>query len=82
MWPGYRYSQWDNSQSSDSPNFEELFDALSDEVLQYGDFSRALQHFLQRGFSSPSGQQLSGVQDMLRQLRQQRRDLLGQHNLD
>ncbi len=82
MWPGYRYSQWDNSQSSDSPNFEELFDALSDEVLQYGDFSRALRHFLQRGFSSQSGQQLGGVQDMLRQLRQQRRDLLGQHNLD
>ena len=79
---GFRYSRWDNSQAHLVPNLDELFDVLSDEILQYGDVSRAMRQLLQRGFSSSSGQHLDGVQDLLRQLRQQRQDLLGRSNID
>ncbi|MEK7217027.1 MAG: VWA domain-containing protein [Chloroflexota bacterium] len=78
----YRYSRWDDSQNQAVPGLDELFDSLSEDVLRYGDLSRAIRQFLQRGFEGASGRQMHGIQELLQKVRRQRQDMLARHNLD
>ncbi len=76
-----RYSQWDGNQLDGAPNVDELLEALSDDFLQHGDISRALRQLVQRGFQWPSGDRLTGLQDLMQRVRDRRQQLLSQHNL-
>ena len=45
----FRYSRWDGTQSLDALDADEVLDALSDDLMSYGDLSAALQRLYRWG---------------------------------
>ncbi|MGB2693894.1 MAG: VWA domain-containing protein [Dehalococcoidia bacterium] len=77
----YRYSEWDGSQEIPPLDADEVLEALTDDLMNFGDLQHAMRNLLQRGMRNPLGQRLDGLRDLLQQLRQQRRSTLDQYNL-
>jgi uncharacterized protein with von Willebrand factor type A (vWA) domain len=76
--PGlYRYSRWDGTQQLDDLDPDEVLDALSDDLMSYGDLSAALQRLYRWG----SGD-LPGLERLLRELRERRERELSRYDLD
>ena len=78
----YRYSQWDGTQEIFGLDAEELMDKLSEEVLKQGDVMRALREMMRQGYQNREGQQMTGLKDLLEQLKNRRRQQLQQYNMD
>src|SRR3989304_9329619 len=77
----FRYSEWDGSQEIPPLDPDEVLEALTDDLMNFGDLQHALRNLLQRGMRSPMGNRLQGLRDLLQQLRQQRRNTLDRFNL-
>ncbi len=77
----FRYSEWDGTQEIPPLDPDELLEALTDDLMNFGDLQHALRNLLQRGMRNPMGQRLEGLRDLLQQLRQQRRQTLDKYNL-
>jgi uncharacterized protein with von Willebrand factor type A (vWA) domain len=77
----YRYLEWDGTQR-EGHSADDLMGALSDDFLYSGDIQQALKAMLRRGTPMMGGQRMSGVHDMIRKLRQQRREQLQRYKLD
>ena len=73
----FRYSRWDGSQRVDDLDAGDVLDALSDDLMNYGDLNAALQRLLRWG--SPN---MPGLEQLLKQLREAREQELGRYNLD
>ena len=73
----FRYSRWDGTQKLDDLDAGDVLDALSDDLMNYGDLNAALQRFLRWG--SPN---MPGLEQLLKQLRDARERELGRYNLD
>jgi uncharacterized protein with von Willebrand factor type A (vWA) domain len=73
----FRYSRWDGTQKFDDLDAGDVLDALSDDLMNYGDLNAALQRLLRWG--SPN---MPGLEQLLKQLREQRERELGRYNLD
>ncbi|MBL4868426.1 MAG: hypothetical protein JKY67_18830, partial [Pseudomonadales bacterium] len=76
-----RYSNWDGSQLK-RRSAEDLMGLIADEVLESNDIQSALQSLLRGGMPFMGGGRMPGIQDMLRKLRQHRRQQLQRFNLD
>ena len=78
----YRYSTFDGSQDPFSLSDEQLMDELSDELMQHGDIQRAMRRLMQRGMRGEGDQQdLMGLRDMARRLRERRQEHLDRYDL-
>jgi uncharacterized protein with von Willebrand factor type A (vWA) domain len=77
----FRYSEWDGTQEIPPLDPDDLLEALTDDLMNFGDLQHALRNLLQRGMRNPLGQRLQGLRDLLQQLRQQRRQQLDRFNL-
>ena len=73
----FRYSRWDGTQRLDDLDAGDVLDALSDDLMNYGDLNAALQRLLRWG--SPN---MPGLEQLLKQLREARERELGRYNLD
>src|SRR6202790_5734813 len=73
----FRYSRWDGTQRLDDLDAGDVVDALSDDLMNYGDLNAALQRLLRWG--SPN---MPGLEQLLKQLREARERELGRYNLD
>ena len=82
LYQRYRYSQWDGTQQIFDIDASELMDALSDDLLQHGDLSRALRDLFRNGMQNRDGNQMPNLRQLMEQLKQQRRQQLQQSNLD
>ena len=82
LYRSYRYSRWDGSQQIFDLDADELMDRLSDELLKDGDLQQALRELLRNGMQNREGQQLTGLRDLMEQLKNRRRQQLQQHNMD
>ena len=78
----YRYSTFDGTQDPFALSDEQLMDELSDELMQHGDVQRAMRRLLQRGMRGDDNQQdLMGLRDMMRKLRENRQQYLDKYDL-
>ena len=77
----YRYSEWDGTQSIPNLDANQVLDALSDDLMNFGDLQHALRNLMQRGMRGQQGDRTQGLRDLLQQLRQQRRQRLDQFDL-
>src|SRR5688572_2514258 len=77
----YRYSEWDGTQEIPPLEPDDVLNALTDDLMNFGDLQHALRNLLQRGVRNPTGDRTQGLRDMLQQLRQQRRQTLDRFNL-
>ncbi len=82
LYSTYRYSQWDGTQNVFDMDAEELMDHLSNELLDHGDMLKALRDLMRRGMQDRQGQQMPGLNDLIEQLKNQRRQQLQQFNMD
>ena len=82
LYRSYKYSQWDGTQRIFDIDADELMDQLSDEMLRQGDVMRALRELFRHGFENRDGQQLTGLRDLMEQLKNRRRQQLQQYNMD
>src|SRR6202045_4837123 len=73
----FRYSRWDGTQRVDDLDAGDVLDALSDDLMNYGDLNAALQRLLRWG--TPN---MQGLEQLLKQLREARERELGRYNLD
>jgi len=77
----FRYSEWDGSQEIPPLDADDVLEALTDDLMNFGDLQHAMRNLLQRGMRGQMGQRLQGLRDLLQQLRQQRRNMLDRYNL-
>ncbi len=77
----FRYSEWDGTQEIPPLDPDEVLEALTDDLMNFGDLQHAMRNLLQRGMKNPAGDRLQGLRDLLQQLRQQRRNTLDKYNL-
>lgn len=77
MPPQFRYSRWDGTQRLDDLDADQILDALSDDYMSYGDLRAALQRLYRWG-----EQDLQGLDELLKQLRERREAELSRYDLD
>jgi len=78
----YQYSKWDGTKSTFDMDEDDLIEQLSDDILEYGDLRSALRELFQRGlWAGDDDQQVQGLRDLLRQLRNQRQQRLDQQGI-
>ncbi len=77
----YRYSEWDGSQELPALDAEQVLEALSDDLMNFGDLQHALRNMMQRGIRGGPDGRIPGVRDLLQRLRQQRRERLDRFDL-
>src|SRR5436853_6901758 len=77
----FRYSEWDGTQEIPPLDPDEVLEALTDDLMNFGDLQHAMRNLLQRGMRGQTGNRLQGLRDLLQQLRQQRRNTLDRFNL-
>lgn len=77
----YRYSEWDGSQEIPPLAADDVLEALTDDLMNFGDLQHAMRNLLQRGMRGNEGNRLQGLRDLLQQLRQQRRNTLDRYDL-
>ncbi|MGI9603509.1 MAG: hypothetical protein ACR2QE_16610 [Acidimicrobiales bacterium] len=77
----FTYSAWDGTQVGFDIDADDLFRAMTDELAEHGDVNAALSRMLRDGFTTPDGEQLQGLRDMMEQLRQRREEALDQFDL-
>jgi uncharacterized protein with von Willebrand factor type A (vWA) domain len=76
-----RYSAWDGSQQPDF-NADEVMKALADDLIEHGDLRWAMKNLMSRGMQIPQGGYMQGLRDMIRQLKEQKKQQLERYNLD
>jgi uncharacterized protein with von Willebrand factor type A (vWA) domain len=79
--PQFRYSRWDGTQKGFELGADEIMSEITDDLLYHGDLNAALRRMLQSGFDTPDGEHLEGLREIMEKLRQQRREMLEQHDL-
>ena len=82
LYRSYTYSQWDGTQRIFDIDADELMDHLSEEMLRQGDVMRAMRELFRQGFQNRDGQQMTGLRDLMEQLKNRRRQQLQQYNMD
>jgi uncharacterized protein with von Willebrand factor type A (vWA) domain len=77
----YRYTEWDGTQEIPPLDPDDVLNALTDDLMNFGDLQHALRNLMQRGMRNQMGDRTQGLRDLLQQLRQQRRQNLDRFNL-
>jgi len=76
-----RYSKWDGTQTGFEFDAEDLLAELTDDLLYHGDLNAALRRLMQQGFRDRNDERVSGLRDLLEQLKRRRRDELERYDL-
>ena len=77
----FTYSRWDGSQKGFDLDADALFEEITDDLLYHGDVNAALRRLMQQGMKDRNGEQLKGLRDILKQLREQRQEKLDRFDL-
>jgi uncharacterized protein with von Willebrand factor type A (vWA) domain len=76
----HKFSAWDGSQEL-GLDAEQILEALTEDLMEYGDMRWAMRNLLSRGMQMPKGGYMQGLRDMLKKLRDEKRQRLEQYNL-
>ncbi len=76
----FRYSGWDGSQAIDF-EADDVLRAIADDLMTYGDFRWAVRNLMSRGMSAPNGSRMQGLRDLMKQLRDRKRERLERFDL-
>ncbi|MBG73140.1 MAG: VWA domain-containing protein [Gammaproteobacteria bacterium] len=76
----FRYGLWDGSQQPQLSG-DQVLDAIAEDLMEYGDLKWAMRNLVSRGMTIPDGAQIQGLRDMLKRLREKKRERLQQFDL-
>lgn len=77
----FTYSAWDGSQHGFELNADDVFGAMSDDLLYHGDINAAMRRLLQEGFTDSEGREIEGLRDLLERIRESREERQQQYDL-
>ncbi|MGO9198811.1 MAG: VWA domain-containing protein [Acidimicrobiales bacterium] len=77
----FRYSRWDGTQQGFDLDADAILSEINDDLLYHGDVNAALRRLLQQGFRDREGRDVSGLRELLEQLRERRRQEREQFDL-
>jgi uncharacterized protein with von Willebrand factor type A (vWA) domain len=77
----YTYSRWDGTQTGFDLEASDLFEEMTDDLLQNGDLRGALRRLMERGAQDPNGERMQGLREMRQRLREARQELLDRGDL-
>lgn len=75
-----RYSEWDGTQTK-SLEADDILEAISEDLMEFGDLQQAMRYLMQRGMETSDGNHIRGLRDMLRQLKDERRQQLERYDM-
>ena len=76
----HRFAAWDGSQKL-GLDADRVMAALADDLIEYGDLRWAMRNLVSRGMQMPQGGYLQGLRDMLKELRDKKRERLQRYDL-
>ncbi|MYE22768.1 MAG: hypothetical protein F4Y01_02310, partial [Gammaproteobacteria bacterium] len=76
----HRFSQWDGSQML-AHSADDALGAMVDDLMEYGDLRWAMRNLFSRGMDIPGGDRLQGMREMLKTLRERKKERLSQFDL-
>ena len=76
----HRFSFWDGSQRLPIDP-DEVLAAIADDLMEYGDLRWAMRNLMSRGMKMPQGGYRQGLRDMLKKLREQKKQRLDRYDL-
>lgn len=77
----YLYTKWDGSEDA-SLNPDDVFDAISEDLLRDGNLDQALQRAFRWGTRGADGMPREGLRDLINRLRKERQELLDKYDFD
>jgi uncharacterized protein with von Willebrand factor type A (vWA) domain len=77
----FDYRRWDGTQDELIDDTDAVLSQLTDDLLANGDLHEALQRMLNRGWRTPTGEEVQGLRDLLDQLRLEREEQLERGDL-
>ena len=76
----HRFAAWDGSQTL-GLDPDQVMAALADDLIEYGDLRWAMRNLVSRGMRIPQGGYLRGLRDMLKSLRDRKREKMRRYDL-
>ena len=76
-----RYKAWDGTQKVEL-EADSILSAISEDLMEFGDLQQAMRYLMQRGMDTEDGNYIKGLRDLLRQLKDQRRDRLERYDMN
>ncbi len=70
----FDYSRWDGTQVGFNLDADSLLAEMADDLTYHGDPNAALRRLLQQGMRDSNGEQMMGLREMMKRLRERRRD--------
>jgi len=77
----FTYSRWDGTQKGFDLDADSLFEEITDDLLYHGDVNAALRRLMQQGMRDRNGEEMMGLRDLMKRLREERQQRLDQHDL-
>ncbi|HYH11777.1 MAG TPA: VWA domain-containing protein [Thermomicrobiales bacterium] len=77
----YLYTKWDGSEDA-SLDPDDLFDAMSEDLLRDGNMENAMRRAFRWGYRNPDGTPREGLRDLIDRLRKQRQEMLDRYDFD
>lgn len=76
----HRFAAWDGSQQL-GLDADQVMGALADDLIEYGDLRWAMRNLVSQGMEIPQGGYLRGLRDLLKELRNRKREKLRRYDL-
>jgi len=77
----FTYSRWDGTQKGFDVDADSLFEQINDDLIYHGDVNAALRRLMNQGFRDRNGEQVKGLQEKVKNLREQRKEKLDRFDL-
>ena len=77
----FTYSRWDGTQKGFDLDADSLLDEITDDLLYHGDVNAALRRLMQQGMRDRNGEQMMGLRDLMKRLRDERQQRLDQQDI-
>jgi len=71
----FTYSRWDGTQRGFEIDADSLLDELADELTYHGDINTAMRKMMQNGMRDTNGNQMPGLRELMKRLREQREQI-------
>lgn len=71
----FTYSRWDGTQRGFEIDADSLLDELADELTYHGDINTAMRKMMQNGMRDVNGNQMPGLRELMKRLREQREQI-------
>ena len=71
----FTYSRWDGTQRGFEIDADSLLDELADDLTYHGDINTAMRKMIQNGMRDANGNQMPGLRELMKRLREQREQI-------